>query len=39
MVEETIVRFAARKHLHVTGWDQEKESAAARRRLIFRRGR
>jgi len=33
---ETIVRFAARKHLRVTGWYEEKETAAKRGRTIFR---
>jgi len=33
---ETIVRFAARKHLRVTGWYEEKETASRRGRPIFR---
>src|SRR5258706_857019 len=32
---ETIVRFAARKQLRVTGWYEEKETAAKRGRPIF----
>jgi site-specific DNA recombinase len=33
---ETIATFAARKHLLVTGWYEEKETAAKRGRPVFR---
>src|SRR3954452_12430392 len=33
---ETIVSFAARKHLLVTGWYEEQQTAAKRGRPVFR---